>query len=174
MTMPSSTVRMIVESWSLDARSASCASVRTVAEARWFAIVRAEQHLGVAPGVRLVVVEHELAEQPAAVHERHEGERADPSSRTARSSSAGKPAPARSGTSTGSGSTVSGGHGECPSVAARYASERPRQARKRITPLVVAEQHRAAVGAGRPEQDVDASVEQLVELVARLIASAMR
>ena len=40
---------------------------------------------------------------------------------------------AASAISTGCGSTASGAHGACPSVATRYASERPRQARKRIT-----------------------------------------
>jgi hypothetical protein len=34
--------------------------------------------LALAPGPGLAAVEHELAEEPAAVHERHEGERANP------------------------------------------------------------------------------------------------
>ena len=63
--------------------------------------------------MRRVAVEHELAEQAPVVDERDEGERAD-----ALAQDGGvevwrrSPAAAASGTSTGSGSTASGVHGE--------------------------------------------------------------
>ena len=86
-----------------------------------------------------------------------------PSARTALSISAENPAPASSGMSSGSGSTVEASHGECPLGGGEVLLRQTVPGAKSHHGRVVEQEDGGAVGPRRLEDDVDRLGEQLVE-----------
>ena len=137
--------------------------------------VVAEQHLGVAPVVRLVVVEREPAEQAAAVDEGDGGERPDAlvAKRALELFRAAPRAP-RSLTSTGSGRPRQASR----AAASRRSPGRPQTGRARPGSASPERRRRAARPPGRPRWPRAGrsivSANSSSRLVARPIASATR